>query len=75
MQLSSRAQVRDLKLHHEAVQEELTYTKNHLHHVEVRRVQSCLRAAACNPCSCASVPTPPDTDMYVCIKACCSSAL
>lgn len=36
MQLSSRAQVRDLKIHHEAVQEELTYTKNHLHHVEAQ---------------------------------------
>lgn len=36
MQLSSRSQVRDLRIHHEALQEELTYTKNHLHHVEVR---------------------------------------
>jgi hypothetical protein len=36
MQMSSRSQVRDLKIHHEALQEELTYTNNHLHHVEVR---------------------------------------
>jgi hypothetical protein len=40
MQLSSRSQVRDLKIHHEALQEELTYTKNHLHHVEVGAVRT-----------------------------------
>lgn len=36
MHMSSRSQLRDLRIHHEALQEELTYTKNHLHHVEVR---------------------------------------
>jgi hypothetical protein len=48
MQLSSRSQVRDLKIHHEALQEELTYTKNHLHHVEVGAGN---RTAACWSCS------------------------
>jgi hypothetical protein len=41
MQLSSRSHARDLKLHHEALQEELTYTKNHLHHVEVGTGDTC----------------------------------
>jgi hypothetical protein len=42
MQLSSRSHARDLKLHHEALQEELAYTKNHLHHVEVGTGDTCL---------------------------------
>jgi len=36
MHMSSKSQLRDTLLHHEALQEELTYTKNHLHHVEAQ---------------------------------------
>jgi len=37
LHMSSKSQLRDTLIHHEALQEELTYTKNHLHHVEVRQ--------------------------------------
>lgn len=59
MQLSSRAQVRDLKIHHEAVQEELTYTKNHLHHVEVRVVWWEQQRRQQTPCALLLPPSSP----------------
>jgi hypothetical protein len=37
MLVSTRTQMRDTRLHHEALQEELTYSKNHVQHVEVSR--------------------------------------
>lgn len=34
--MSSRAALRDARLHQEALNEELTHVKNHMHHIEVR---------------------------------------
>lgn len=34
--VSSRAHVKDVMIHHEALVNELTHTKNHLHQIEVR---------------------------------------
>lgn len=33
--LTAKSQIRDMSLQHESISQELTYTKNHLHHVEV----------------------------------------
>jgi hypothetical protein len=38
MLVSTRSQLRSMHAHHDALQEELTYSKNHLHQVEVRAV-------------------------------------
>jgi hypothetical protein len=32
--MSARSHLHDMAAHHEALQEELTFNKNHLHHVE-----------------------------------------
>jgi hypothetical protein len=52
--MSARSHLHDMAVHHEALQEELTFSKNHLHHVEASR------------CYCCSSPADSNTPGYMC---------
>jgi hypothetical protein len=43
--MSARSHLHDMATHHEALQEELTFNKNHLHHVEASHCYCCSPAA------------------------------